>query len=148
MRIKTSSGFGGFTLIELLVAMAVLSMLVMMFIQLTSAVARTTKASNQLIDSAFQSRLAYERIGMDLAGLLKRHDVDFNAANVPVGGSGKMMQFITGVTTSGKSGSFSSLQCDSPEKEGGSGSLRRGLKVWCKTIFKTYIEAKATESKV
>lgn len=103
MRVKKTPGYKGFTLIELLVAMVVLSMLVVMFIQLTSSVARTTKISNQLVDSAFQSRLAYERIGMDLAGLLKRNDIDFNAANVAVGGNGNIMQFITGVTTSGKS---------------------------------------------
>ena len=43
-----------------------------------------------------------------------------------------------------KEGSFSSLQGVSPEKESGSGSLRGVLKVWCKTIFKTYTGAKAT----
>ena len=93
----------GFSLLELLTSIAVLALLGAVILQITVAVARTTNLSNRLLDRASQARLAYERIGMDLAGSLKRNDVDFLAANVPVGGTNKVLQFITGVSSSGKS---------------------------------------------
>lgn len=66
-----------FTLVEVLATCAVLALMVLILVQITSATARTTILSNQIMDAAAQSRLAFDRIGLDLAAVVKRPDVDF-----------------------------------------------------------------------
>lgn len=70
-----------FSLVEILVAVAVLALLGMMIVQITSAVHTTTRLSTRAIDASAQARLAFERLSGDLGVLVKRADVDFHADN-------------------------------------------------------------------
>lgn len=92
----------GFSLIEILTAVAVLSILAMIILQLTSATRRSIQLSNRPVDAAAQARLALDRLGMDLTGLVKRQDCDFIAVNVSAG-SGKLLQFFSMISSTGLS---------------------------------------------
>lgn len=70
---------GGFSLIEILVAIAVLTLLAVFLVQLTSAVQQTTRSNNRAVEAASQARLVFDRLAMDFAGLVRRSDVDFFA---------------------------------------------------------------------
>jgi prepilin-type N-terminal cleavage/methylation domain-containing protein len=99
----------GFSLIELLAAIAVLSILGLVIVQITSAVSRTTSLSNRAIDADAQVRLAMERIGLDLSQLIKRQDTDFSAQNVAAGTVSNILLFLsdvgsTGISTSNNRG--------------------------------------------
>lgn len=95
----------GFTLIELLAAMAVLAILGLILVQLTNVISRTTNLSNRAIDAAAQARLAFERIGMDLEGLVIRDDTDFQAVNASAASGNNALLFISSVTSAGISSS-------------------------------------------
>lgn len=68
-----------FSLIEILAAVTVLAILAIMITQILNATNKTTRLSNQTLDAASQSRQSLDRIGRDLAGLIKRIDIPFEA---------------------------------------------------------------------
>ncbi|MEZ0294867.1 MAG: type II secretion system protein J [Candidatus Methylacidiphilales bacterium] len=82
LRIRSCLGHRGrraFTLMEVLVAMAVLTVLVLLIAQITNAVFDAIRLSNRAVDAAAQSRLAFDRIGLDINAMVKRADADFVA---------------------------------------------------------------------
>lgn len=89
-------GQRGFTLIELLVSITVLALIGLLITQFMDATARTTRVSNRAVDAAAQARLAFDRIGMDLADLVRRTDTDFQAGNTPGGVS---LLFLSGISS-------------------------------------------------
>jgi len=78
---RCALGNRAFTLIEVLVALAVMSVLGVLIVQMISATGSTSRMSNRLVDAASQARLAFDRIGLDLGNLVKRDDADFVAGN-------------------------------------------------------------------
>jgi len=91
----------GFSLVELLAALAIFLILGLAIMQITTAVNRVTNFSNRAIDATSQSRLAFDRIGLDMSALVKRTDVDFIAQNVSSGTSNLLC--ISSVTSAGLS---------------------------------------------
>ena len=91
-----------FTLIEMLVAMVVLSILALIIAQITNVTYQTIRQSNHLIDASAQTRLACDRIGVDLAGLIKRTDIDFLAQN-PINNATdpRILSFFSTVSSAG-----------------------------------------------
>ena len=67
----------GFTLIELLVVMGVLGLLVMLMAQLVNDAAGVAGRGNQRMDADGEARLVLDRIGTDIAGIIRREDVDY-----------------------------------------------------------------------
>lgn len=95
----------GFSLIEILAAVAVLAILGLILSQITGSVVRSTKQSTRILDAAGQARLAFDRFGFDLGGLVKRKDVDCVAQNPAAPGSDPILQFLSSVTSPGLSSS-------------------------------------------
>jgi Tfp pilus assembly protein PilV len=94
----------GFSLIEVMVAGLVFALLGALLMQITAAASRSTRFSNQNADAASQARLAFARIGMDLAAIPRRKDVDFLAGNpgatsTSTRSGNYLLYFISGVTT-------------------------------------------------
>lgn len=87
----------GFSLVELLVAISILSLLALMITGIINATSRTTRLSSQRVDAATQTRLVFDRLGLDLAALVKRPDVDFKVD----ASSSTIFTFISGVGSSG-----------------------------------------------
>lgn len=73
-------GRQGFSLLELLVVAALLALVGVLILQVIGAISRATRLSAQGVDAAAQARLAFDRIGQDLAHGVMRRDVDFGAA--------------------------------------------------------------------
>lgn len=67
---------GAFTLVELLVSVTILTVLTVMTAQMVGSAARVTNASRQRMEADSQARTVLDRIGSDLARMLKRPDVD------------------------------------------------------------------------
>lgn len=68
---------GAFTLIELLVAFAVFLILVSLVAQLVANAKLLTNNANWRLEADEQARFAFDRIGLDIANMVKRRDVDF-----------------------------------------------------------------------
>lgn len=90
-----------FTLLEILIGMALLAILGVLIVQIITATTRATRMSNVGIDAAAQARLAFDRIGLDLAGLVKRSDLDFQATNSIGAGPPYSLMFVSEVTSAG-----------------------------------------------
>lgn len=88
----------GFTLLELMVAIAVTALIGVLIVQIIAATTAATRQSNKGIDAAAQARLAFDRLGMDLAARVRRSDVDFFA-----GTNGDFLAFYSEVTSAGVS---------------------------------------------
>ncbi|HEY8966005.1 MAG TPA: hypothetical protein VIM58_06155, partial [Candidatus Methylacidiphilales bacterium] len=71
-------GATAFTLVEMLAAMAVLMILGLLVVQIVVAVSRSVRLSNRQADAAGQARIAFGRIALDIASLVRRPDVDFS----------------------------------------------------------------------
>lgn len=99
MKVLAPSLRQGFSLIEILSAMALFSVLAIIIAQTTSSISRTTNLSNRAIDAASQSRVAFDRIGLDLAALIKRTDVDFCSQNIDT--TKNSLMFFSSVTSAG-----------------------------------------------
>jgi len=84
--------------------MAIFLILGLAMMQVTSAVNRATNFSNRAIDATAQSRLAFDRIGLDLEAMIRRTDLDFNAQSLS-SGTGETMLFASAVTSAGLSSS-------------------------------------------
>jgi type II secretory pathway pseudopilin PulG len=90
-----------FTLLEILVAVAVTALLGVLIVQLIAATTSATQQSNRGIDAASQARLAFDRIGMDLAARLRRTDVDFAATSSLAASTNTPLLFYSEVTSAG-----------------------------------------------
>jgi prepilin-type N-terminal cleavage/methylation domain-containing protein len=96
---KSASGqHDAFTLIEILVALVVLTFLGVVIAEITGQTSRAIRLSNQNIDSAAEARIALDRIGLDLAALVCRPDVDFEIQNAPIGPN-NLLIFLSGVSS-------------------------------------------------
>jgi prepilin-type N-terminal cleavage/methylation domain-containing protein len=91
----------GFTLLEVLIGVAILAILGLLIAQVITATTRATRMSNIGIDAAAQARLAFDRLGLDLAALVKRRDVDFVATNSLAAGPPYPLMFLSEVTSPG-----------------------------------------------
>jgi prepilin-type N-terminal cleavage/methylation domain-containing protein len=67
----------GFTLVEILVSMAVLVLLLLVIAQLVNSTIIVTTGHRKHMDADSQARLVFDRIGMDIARMVKRVDVDY-----------------------------------------------------------------------
>lgn len=67
----------GFTLLETIVACAVFILLAALIMQVLIATSQSTRLSVRSLEAAGQARLTLDRIGMDLAGALRRKDAFF-----------------------------------------------------------------------
>ena len=67
----------GFTLAELLVSVSVLLVIVFFVAQLMRTTTAITRPGNKYISTDTQARAVLDRIGLDLAQMLKRTDVDY-----------------------------------------------------------------------
>ena len=65
-----------FTLVEMLVSVSVLALLVLFVTQLTNHATAITRTGNKHIDTDTQARSVLNRIGFDLARMIKRSDLD------------------------------------------------------------------------
>lgn len=95
-----SRGGKAFSLLELLVAAALLALIGILIAQVTVAISRATRLSNQGVDAAAQARLAFDRFGADLADSPLRTDVDFAASN-PLASGDPFLLFLSAVPSSG-----------------------------------------------
>jgi prepilin-type N-terminal cleavage/methylation domain-containing protein len=93
----------GFSLVELLVAMAVLAIIGLIIVQLTSSTANVTRLSNRSIDASAQARLAFDRIGLDLKSLVRRDDIDLEAGNPISATRSDVLLFFSSVTSQASS---------------------------------------------
>lgn len=101
-----------FSLIELLVGMALLALLGVLVIQIVSATSQTVRLSNQLVDAASQARLVFDRVRLDLAGLVCREDVDFsggNSSSLTGGAPGPELVFLATVLSPGSDRALSAI---------------------------------------
>jgi len=89
-----------FTLVELLVSMAVLVLLAVLLLEITSAASRLIRLSNRQIDAASQVRLVFDRLGADLADLVMDDSTDFLAVN-SISGTTNTLQFVSAVSSAG-----------------------------------------------
>ncbi|MBN8712286.1 MAG: hypothetical protein BGO12_14425 [Verrucomicrobia bacterium 61-8] len=85
-------GRRAFSLVELLAAVAVFVILALVLVQITNATNQSTRASTRMLDAASQSRLVFDRLGRDLANLLKRDDIDFH---VGTGANADLLGFFS-----------------------------------------------------
>lgn len=67
----------GFTILELLVAVAILSILVVLFSSLLSGATSATSLSNKHTEADAQARAVFDRMAIDFARMVKRPDVDY-----------------------------------------------------------------------
>src|SRR5688572_6341348 len=93
-RVKDSA----YSLLELVVAATLLTLVGVLFVQITGATSRATKLSTQKVEAAAQARLVLDRIGMDIAEGIFRRDVDCEATNTPPSG-GSFLTFLSGVSS-------------------------------------------------
>ena len=68
---------GAFTLTELLVSITILTLIVLVITRLVFSASQITVAGSKRIDADEQVRPLFERLGVDLAQMIKRSDVDF-----------------------------------------------------------------------
>lgn len=73
---RTSAGEIGFTLIELLVAVAVLTLLLLLVAQIVQSGSLVIGGSRKHLAADAQAREVFNRFAVDLAGLVRRPDID------------------------------------------------------------------------
>ncbi len=95
-----------FTLVEIMVAVSVLALLMAIVAQIISMTSRSIRLSSQPVDASTQARLALDRIGLDLAHLVERPDVDIEIQNSSLP-SQNLLIFLSIVPTSGLSSTSS-----------------------------------------
>src|SRR5438552_2149721 len=66
-----------FSLVEIMVAVAVLVILTVLVAQLTNSATAITRVGTKHIDADTQARAVLDRIGLDIAQMIKRTDVDY-----------------------------------------------------------------------
>ncbi|XHR29750.1 MAG: type II secretion system protein J [Chthoniobacteraceae bacterium] len=93
-----------FTLLELLASMAVLIFLVLFVVQLMTNVSSVTNTSRDRLDSDDHARMMMDRLGLDIAQMVQRGDVDYFFEK-PTSGNDRMFFYAetAGYSTSGTS---------------------------------------------
>lgn len=88
-----------FTLVEMLVAIAVLSLLVILMFSIMESALRISDSTSRGADSAIEAREVMDRIGVDIAAMVVRPDVDqfYYSGNAASGENDKMF-FYSQVT--------------------------------------------------
>src|SRR5438045_4566625 len=66
-----------FTLVEIMVAVAVLTILIVLATQLLNSASAITRVGVKHIDTDTQARAVLDRIGIDIARMIKRTDLDY-----------------------------------------------------------------------
>src|SRR5881398_736305 len=66
-----------FSLVELMVAVAVLAILIALVAQLTNSATTITRVGTKHIDADTQARAVLDRVGLDIAQMIKRTDIDY-----------------------------------------------------------------------
>ena len=79
----------GFTLVEMLVSVAVLVILVLLISQLFNSATATATMSRSHIDADEAARRVFDRMGNDLAAMVRRSDVNYIFYKQPSAGSGQ-----------------------------------------------------------
>ncbi len=77
-----------FTLVELLLAMAVLTMIIGLLMQMLNGISVATNGSIAHMDADSQARMVFDRLADDLAALPNRSDVDFSFSKKDGGATG------------------------------------------------------------
>src|SRR6266513_3051480 len=77
VRITDKRLSAAFSLVEIMVAVAVLVILTILVAQLTNSATAITRLGTKHIDADTQGRAVLDRIGIDIAQMLKRTDVDY-----------------------------------------------------------------------
>lgn len=93
-----------FTLIEILVGVAILAVLGLLIVQIIAATSSASRMSNAGIDAAAQARLAFDRMGIDLAAMVRRPDIDFQSTSSFGAAPPYGLLFVSGVVSAGLSG--------------------------------------------
>jgi hypothetical protein len=84
---------GAFTIVELMVSMAVLVLIMLLIGQLFNSATATTSLAGNRMDADSQARAVFDRMSIDIAGMVKRADVDYflkDAAAQPQAGNDQM----------------------------------------------------------
>lgn len=68
---------GAFTLIELIISCVILTLLILLATQVVNTAATIARPANKRIDTDTQARAILDRMGVDIARMLKRTDVDY-----------------------------------------------------------------------
>ncbi|PTX96711.1 hypothetical protein DB345_05880 [Spartobacteria bacterium LR76] len=93
-----------FTLIEILVGVAILAIVGLLIVQIITATSSASRMSNAGIDAAAQARLAFDRMGIDLAAMVRRPDIDFQSTSSFGAAPPYGLVFVSGVMSAGLSG--------------------------------------------
>ncbi|MBN8708605.1 MAG: hypothetical protein BGO12_14865 [Verrucomicrobia bacterium 61-8] len=93
-----------FTLIEVLVGVAILAILGLVIVQIITATLSASRMSNAGIDAAAQARLAFDRLGIDLAAMVRRPDIDFQSTSSFGAAPPYGLLFVSGVMAAGVGG--------------------------------------------
>ncbi|PTY01957.1 hypothetical protein DB346_10935 [Verrucomicrobia bacterium LW23] len=99
-------GRRAFTLMEVLVAVTVLAVLTLLIAQITGSVFDAIRISNRAVDAAAQSRLAFDRIGLDLNAMIRRGDTDFAGKATTAPSNDFLLQMIASSPSSDPSPGF------------------------------------------
>ena len=75
---RSTRALRAFTLVELLLAMAVLTMIIGLLMQMLNGISAATNGSIAHMDADSQARMVFDRLADDLAALPNRSDVDFS----------------------------------------------------------------------
>lgn len=71
-----------FTLVEMVATIGILGLMGIFVVQTIDVVRKTTERSEGMLDAASEARLALDRIGLDLAGMFIRKDMDYEFQNL------------------------------------------------------------------
>src|SRR5438477_3142740 len=74
---KTRTSSAAFSLVEIMVAVAVLAILIVLTTQLMNSATGLTRVGVKHIDTDTQARAVLDRIGVDIAKMIKRTDLDY-----------------------------------------------------------------------
>ena len=77
VRITDKRLSAAFSLVEIMVAVAVLVILTILVAQLTNSATAITRLGTKHIDADTQARAVLDRIGLDIAQMIKRTDIDY-----------------------------------------------------------------------
>ena len=77
VRITDKRLSAAFSLVEIMVAVTVLVILTILVAQLTNSATAITRLGTKHIDADTQARAVLDRIGLDIAQMIKRTDIDY-----------------------------------------------------------------------
>lgn len=86
-----------FSLVEMVATMAVLGLMGIFIVQTVDVVNKTTARSEGMLDTSSEARMVLDRIGLDLAGMFIRRDMDYVFQNYEPPDSADIMRFYSEV---------------------------------------------------